>query len=168
MGAIYKREMRAYFTSPLAYVVLAIMLFWSGIYIRAMVAQGYADMTPQFSLFFSMSLFAVPLLTMRLLSEERNQRTDQALLTAPVRLTNIVLGKFFATFTVLAIAMVQIVLFQLITSAFITPNWTLFVNNMLGLLLFVASLIESACFFRASRRANSCRPSCPSSYRCSS
>ena len=98
MAAIFKREFKAYFTSPIGYFVLAILFFFAGWFFYAgNLTANSADLTSVYSSLFSIVLLAVlPILTMRLFSDEKRQKTDQALLTAPVSLTGIVMGKFLA------------------------------------------------------------------------
>ena len=94
-------------------------------------------------------MFAVPILTMRLMSEERKQKTDQALLTAPVSLWGIVLGKFFAAFTIYALAFAPTFIFQLIFAANISTysvNWLIYISVLLGVLLYGAALISIGLF----------------------
>ena len=98
MGAIFRRELRAFFTNPIGYVVLAALFGISGFFFFTYnMMGGVADLSNLYSSLFSVVLLALPFLTMRLFSEEKRQKTDQALFTAPASLTGIVLGKFFAT-----------------------------------------------------------------------
>ena len=88
MKAIYKRELASYFNSMTGYICVAVMVVFIGIYFMAYnLFAGY----PYFSLTLSYALYifmvAVPILTMRSLSEERHSRTDQLLLTSPVTVT---------------------------------------------------------------------------------
>ena len=141
MRAIFKREFKSYFTSPIGYVVLAVFLIFSGFYFSYMFSNGYPDVTFVFSQMFPITLFIVPILTMRLMSEDRRQKVDQALLTAPVSLSSIVLGKFFAALAVFALGFANTLLFQIIISSFISTNWLVYIGNVVGILLLGASLI---------------------------
>ena len=109
MGAIYKREMRAYFTTPIGYVFLAAFIAANGVmfaYTTSLAAlRGkYASVANYFSLLIISLVLLVPLLTMKIFSEERKTKTEQLLLTSPVSLSSIVLGKFLAAYTMFAIA----------------------------------------------------------------
>ncbi len=146
MSAIFKREVKSYFSSPIGYVFLTAMTFFSGIFFIYMYSYGYADITYVFSNMFVIIMFAVPLLTMRLMSEERKQRTDQALLTAPVSLTGIVMGKFLAAFSIFALGFAPSLIYQIIFSANISLNWLLYINALLGVLLYGAALISIGLF----------------------
>lgn len=114
MNAVFKRELKGYFISPIGYLVIG---FYAAVYL--ILFRGLlANAMPQISLFFSYAyiptLFLMPILTMRSFSEERRQKTDQALFTAPVGLTGIVMGKFFAALAVFALAQIPTLLMTLV------------------------------------------------------
>ena len=144
MKAIYKRELKSYFSSLIGYIFLAAFYLFEGIAFSEAYAYGSADLT---SVFFNILtlvavIFLTPVLTMRLLSEDRRQKVDQALLTAPVSVTGIVLGKFLAAFTVFAVAFAPTLIFQVIVSLHVTTlNWLIYLNALLGTLLTGAALI---------------------------
>ena len=100
MFAIFKKELRSYFISAIGYVYVAIFLAISALLCCYTTLQSNSYST---SSYFNMMIFVLaillPLLTMRLFSEERKMRTEQLLLTAPVSLSGMVLGKYFAAFT---------------------------------------------------------------------
>ena len=105
MGAIYRREMSAFFISGVAYVFLAVFFLLSGIFFyNGVISAGTTETSSMFSSMFIIVLFLIPILTMKLMSEEKKNRTDQGLLTAPVGLWSIVLGKYFAALTLFIIA----------------------------------------------------------------
>ena len=141
MTAIYKREMRSYLTSPVGYVFLALFFALSGYYFFATsLVSNTTDMSYVFSNLFSIVIFLVPILTMRLLSEERRQKTEQALFTAPVRFTSIVLGKFMACLSIYGMGMGITIVYYLVLCAFQIPDAAVFRGNFLGLLLLGAAL----------------------------
>lgn len=147
MTAIYKREMRSYLTSPVGYVFLAVFFAISGYYFFATsLVSNVTDMSYIFSNLFSMVIFLVPMLTMRLFSEERRQKTEQALFTAPVRFTSIVLGKFSACLTMYLLGMGITVVYFLVLCAFQVPDVAVFCGNFLGLLLLGAALCAIGIF----------------------
>ncbi len=86
MGAIYKKELRSYVTSPVGYVVAAVLFALYGFYYYSVMLSGstYYISTFVYSNMFIWSMMLLPILTMRVFSEEQKNRTDQALLTAPV------------------------------------------------------------------------------------
>ncbi len=154
MGAIFRRELRAFFTNPIGYVVLAALFGISGFFFFTYnMMGGVADLSNLYSSLFSVVLLSLPFLTMRLFSEEKRQKTDQALFTAPTGLTGIVLGKFFATLMLFAIGLSITLVFALIIALQVSPNWMSVAGNYVGLLLlggliiaigiFISSLTES-------------------------
>ena len=95
MTAIFRKEFRGFFTSPIGYIVIAAIFGFSGYFFRMYnMYYGMANLIGVYSGLFTITLLSVPFLTMRLFSDEKRQRTDQALLTAPGSLTGIVLGKY--------------------------------------------------------------------------
>ena len=101
MFAIYKRELRAYFQTPIGFLYMGLFLLFMGIFFTF---SNLLSLNSEFPGFLGSVLFiyliAIPLLTMRLFSEEKRQKTDQLLLTSPVSITGIVCGKFLAAMTV--------------------------------------------------------------------
>ncbi len=101
MFAIYKKEMRAYFINPIGYVYMGIFLALSALVFCYTTFQSKSYST---SVYFSYMIIAfvilIPLLTMRSFAEERKMRTEQMLLTAPVSIPGMILGKYLAAFTV--------------------------------------------------------------------
>ena len=121
MLAIYKRELKSYFQSMTGCVFIAFLLVFTGIYFMAYnLTAGY----PYFSYTLSGSLIVfivgIPLITMRSFSEERKNKTDQLLLTAPVSLGKVVMGKYLAMATVIAIPNVIFCLYPLIIKSQVT------------------------------------------------
>lgn len=154
MLAIYKRELKSYFHSMTGCVFIAFLVMFTGIYFMAYnLNAGY----PYFSYTLSGSLIVflvgIPLLTMRSFSEERKTKTDQLLLTAPVSLTKVVLGKYFAMVTVLAVPNVIFCLFPFLiklqgTAYLLVDYSSIAVFFLLGCVylaigMFMSSLTES-------------------------
>ncbi|MBO4949529.1 MAG: ABC transporter permease subunit [Clostridia bacterium] len=103
MGAIYKRELLAYFKSPIGYVFSAIFFAISGIcFVSTTVSQGSTNTSAYFAMVLMFFVILIPLLTMKLLSEEKKLGTEQLLLTSPVSLVGVICAKFFAAFTIFA------------------------------------------------------------------
>lgn len=147
MRAIFRRELRAYFQSPLGYVFIGAMFFFAGYYFLTYNLYGSTtDMSTSFKLLFSVALILVPILTMRLLSEDKRYKTDQLLLTAPVTRTGIVLGKYFAALTVYLIAISSTLIEAVVMSFFAAPAWPVVIGNFLGLFLLGVTLI-AVCLF---------------------
>lgn len=107
MSAIYKREFRSYFTSMTGYIFIAVLVAFAGIYFMAVnMYGGYPYFSEALSSTLPVFMFAIPVLTMRSLADEKRSRTDQLLLTSPVSLTRIVMGKYLAMISVFAIPVV--------------------------------------------------------------
>ena len=104
MIAIYKREMRAYFTTPIGYIFSALLMAVSAWFFMSYTLQRGAS--SNYSTYFQMIIILfiaiIPLLTMKLMSEERKLKTEQLLLTGPVSLSGIVLSKFLDALSVFA------------------------------------------------------------------
>ncbi len=110
MLAIFRRELRSYFITPLAYVFIVIFLLLSGaftFYLGNFYERGQADLSPFFEFHPWLYLFLVPALTMRLWAEERKAGSIELLMTLPVDMWQAVLGKYLAAwaFTALALAL---------------------------------------------------------------
>ena len=147
MGAIYRREMGAFFTSGLAYVFLAVFYVFSGYYFyNEVITSGYTDTSPLFKNMFRIVLFLIPILTMRLLSEEKKNRTDQGLLTAPVGLWEIVLGKYLAALTIYVIAESVIFIYAMILGYLGDVVWATLLGNYFAMLLLGAAFIAVGLF----------------------
>ncbi len=143
MLAIFKREFKSFFTTPLGYVILIIINLFSGIYFWfGTLYSDTVNMTYVFSGFTLIALSAIPILTMRLLSEERRQKTDQALLTAPVSLAGIVLAKFFAALLLYTIGISITLVYSTVLAFIAQPTWGYILGNYLGLLLVGSALIS--------------------------
>ena len=118
MTAIYKRELKSYLTSMVGYLFIFFILVLTGIYFSAyQLSAAYPKFEYTLSAITFAFLIGVPILTMRVLAEERKQKTDQLLLTAPVSLWKVVLGKYLAMVTVIGIPNVIFCAFPLIIKA---------------------------------------------------
>ena len=143
MLTIFKREFKAFFTSPVGYFVLAVLFAFSGFFFfQANLMAKMSDLSYLFGNLFTIALLLVlPILTMRLLSDDKRQKTDQALLTAPVSLTGIALGKFLAALLMFAIGIAITLVFAVIIAVKVTPDWMVIIGNYLGLLLLGGTVI---------------------------
>ena len=119
MGAIYKRELKAYFTGMMGYVFIAFILLIFGIYTAAYhLNYGYPNFEYTISSASFIFLIAVPILTMRVFAEERKQKTDQLLYSLPIKVTDVVIGKYLAMVTLLAVPLAVVGLYPLWINAF--------------------------------------------------
>lgn len=146
MIAIFKREFKAYFLSPVGYIFLAIMFFFLGLQFRVVYSAGIADVALITGQMNNYALFLMPLITMRLLSEDRHSKVDQALLTAPVPLSGIIIGKFLAAFAVYCISFAPTIIFEIIAANLVSANLGAYLYMLLGMLLFGATLIAIGLF----------------------
>lgn len=119
MKAIYKRELRSYFGSMYGYVYLAFTLCVIGIYVTMNnLLSSTAEMAYTFSDMAFMSIFLIPVLTMRSFAEERRNKTDMFLLSLPIKPLEVVLGKYLAMLTVFGIPVAVTALFGLVLRLF--------------------------------------------------
>ena len=150
MLAVLKREVRAYFRSPLGYVFVSAMFFFSGYYFFTYNLYGNTtNMSRLFELLFPVVLFLVPVLTMRLMSEDKRSKTDQLLLTAPISRMGIVLGKYGAAALVFLAAISATMIEAVVMSFFAAPDWPVILGNFVGLLLLGITLIAICMFLSA-------------------
>ena len=154
MTAIYKRELRSYLTSMIGYIFIFFILLLTGIYFSAyQLSAAYPKFEYTLSALTFVFLISVPLLTMRILAEERKQKTDQLLLTSPVSVEKLVMGNYLALVTVFAIPMAIICFYPLLMTKFGTVSLGTAYTAILGFFLlgcanlavgvFISSLTES-------------------------
>ena len=149
--AVFKRELKSYFTTPIAYVFLVVFLFFSG-YLT--FKQGFfearqADMRLFFINLPVLFVFLVPATAMRLWAEERKTGSVELLLTLPITVTQAVLGKFFAAWFFLAIAL-TLTFPMVITVCYLgDPDIGPIVTGYLGSLLMAGGFLAVGCFFSA-------------------
>lgn len=150
MKAVYKKELKAYFQSIIGCVFIAFLIAFTGIYFMAYnMTTGY----PYFSYTLSGSLIVfivgIPLITMRSFAEERKNKTDQILLTAPVSLWKVVVGKYLAMVTVIAIPNLIFCIFPLIIklqgTAYLTVDYiSILMFFLLGCVFAAIGMLLSA------------------------
>ena len=154
MLAIYKRELRSYFTGVIGYVFLVVFLAVAGVvFSYTTLFAMSADVTAYFTFMLLFSAIILPILTMKSFSEERKMKTEQLLLTAPVSLPSMVLGKFLASYTIFGGATLFTSLYFLILIPYAPLKAATLIGNVIALLLvgmvfisiglFVSSLTEN-------------------------
>lgn len=148
MFAIYKRELKSYFLTPIGYIFCGIFLAVSGISfsITTLLAQSTDSLPYYFLLMIGIFAIIIPILTMKLFSEDRKGRTEQVLLTSPVSLTGMVMGKYFAALTVFTATLAVnsfnfVLLFQ-----YGEPNAVNILSNIFGLFLIGNAFIAIGLF----------------------
>ncbi len=164
MFAIYKKEMRSYFTNPIGYIFTGVFLVFAAILCSytTLLVKSY-DTSSYFSAMIYAFVILIPLLTMRLFSEERKMRTEQLLLTAPVTLTGMVMGKYLAALSLflgcVAVSLVNLIPLYAIAAAergsedisntYIGPLTSEVVGCLIGLILIGAAFIAMGTFISA-------------------
>lgn len=150
MNAIMRRELQSYFITPTGYIYLAVFWFFSGFYFTGTsLANASTSLTYVFANLFNICLFLVPILTMRLVSEERKARNDQLLLTCPLRLSSLVLGKFLAALLIFLAGTIITLVFGVVVDLFGAADWPVIIGNFLGLALLGGALIAIGMFISA-------------------
>ncbi len=167
--AIYKKEMRTYFTSPVAYAILTIFLIISGFFFANNIfsysnmslnygnfpqAQSYLNIgqsivRPLFQNLAVIMLFFIPILTMRLIAEEKHSGTLKLLLSYPITDKAVLLGKFFAVVTILIIMYLLTFPYVVMLFVFSSPEIGPFITNYLGIILMGTAFISLGIFASA-------------------
>lgn len=115
MSAIFKREFKSYYSGMMGWLLTGVMLLFGGLYFTAANLQGgYTNFTIALYSFVIVLLIFIPLLCMRSFAEEKRSKTDQLLLTSPVSISGIVLGKYFALLAMFAVPVVIFALYPLV------------------------------------------------------
>ena len=151
MTAILKKELSSYFTSAIGYVVMAVYYFFAGLFFYFYCIVGNSkDMANLFSNMFMITVLVIPIITMKTFSEEKKQKTDQALLTSPLGLGEIVAGKFLGSLVMFLCCVGIYVLFALTLTFYSAPDWSVFLLGtiilgaaMISIDIFISSLTES-------------------------
>ncbi|MFO8081013.1 MAG: ABC transporter permease subunit [Armatimonadota bacterium] len=146
--AIAGRELRSYFVSPMAYVVLAFFLGICGLIFALTVTspQAQADMTGMFHTMVFVALMMTPVITMGLLSQEQATGSIELLMTNPVRDVEVVLGKYLGAVALFVLVLIGSLEFPLTMSAFGDPDWMAILAGYLGVLLVGLAFIAIGLF----------------------
>ena len=150
-SAVFKRELRGYFATPVAYVFLVIFLFFSGYltFKNGFYELRQADMRVFFVNLPLLFVFMVPSTAMRLWSEERKSGSIELLLTLPITITQAVLGKFFAAWCFLAIALLLTFPVPVTVCYLGDPDIGLIIAGYIGSLLMAGGFLAIGSFFSA-------------------
>ncbi|MBP5411087.1 MAG: ABC transporter permease [Lachnospiraceae bacterium] len=157
MIAIYKKELRSYFTSFLGYMFIAFFLLFIGVFQYLYNLRGeYANFALAINSTATFFLLLVPMVTMRILAEEKRQRTDQLIFTSPVSVERVVLGKYLALVTVFAIAAAIVCAYPVILHNYGATNYAVAYTTLAAFFLlgctymaigmFISALTESQVF----------------------
>lgn len=147
MVAIFKKELRLFFTTPIGYIFIGSFLLIMNLYfyIVNIAYQASSDLKPIFSTILFVMIFLIPLLTMRLFPEEYKQHTDQLLFTTTKK-SPIVIGKFLATLLVFLIALMGTLIWVLIIIKFSTLDYSTFIGNFFAVFCVASSFISVGLF----------------------
>lgn len=147
MAAIYKKELRSYLTSMTGYVFIAFILAIVGLYFGAInMSSAWPRIGDTLSNATFVFLITVPILTMRVIAEERKQKTDQLLVTAPIKVGQIITGKYLALVSVFLIPVIVICFYPLILRKFGTVSLGMSYTSIFGFLLLGCAEIAVGVF----------------------
>ena len=145
MTAVWKRELRSYLKSPVGYVYLFLYLIIAGaIFSFFNLYYNSSDVTYYFFYSCYIMILVIPILTMKLFPEERKNKTDQILITAPINITQMVLGKFFAAYTMFLISLVPSVFCMGFLAINGNVEYGILAGSYVGILLVGAAYIAIA------------------------
>ncbi|MDR2434978.1 MAG: ABC transporter permease subunit [Treponema sp.] len=143
MPIIFRKEFRYHFSSMTGFVFLAAFWAASGIYFAlAQLAAGNGDIKVFFAAFAPVLMFVLPLLTMRLYAEERNMRTEELLLSAPVSISSVILGKYAAAMAVFGIGIAPSLTFPVILAGLHAFYLSSVLGCYTGLILIASAYIS--------------------------
>lgn len=147
MWAIIKKEVKLYFLSPIGYVFTGIFLLISSSLFLTNIIMSSGSTFEYIYLFLAPFLtYITPILTMRLFAEEKKEGTDQLLLTSPLSITRIVLGKFLSAVAVLAIATLLTFIYYIILCFFGKPQFMTAFSAAIGFILLGGAFISFGMF----------------------
>lgn len=147
MLAVYKREVQSYFTSVIGYLVMAAMLLFIGIYyIFINMTYGYASFADTLHSISFIFVIIIPVLTMRSLSEDRKNKTDQLLFTSPVSIPGVVMGKYLSMVTIFGMVCVISCIFPLILKSMGSTQMLVSYSMILAFFLFGCAAIAIGLF----------------------
>lgn len=148
MLAVFKREIRSYFSAPIGYVCVAALTALYGFFYFMVMATGRSSFIPRYvySTMFSYSMLIIPIITMKSMTDDQKNKTDQILLTAPVGVTSIVFAKFLASLFIFFLASTIGLLPAVAMSFFSSPSWGEILGNYIGTLLYGGAMISIGVF----------------------
>ena len=150
MLAIFKREFKNFFQNVIGWVFIAAMVFIASLYFRAYNIIGrQTDIRLVLVNLLTIMMFAIPVLSMRILTEDKKNKVDQLTLTSPVSIGKIVAGKYLSMLAVLGIATLAIGAFLLLIAKYASIDWTINGISLLGFMLYGGACI-AICLFVSS------------------
>ncbi len=146
MTAIFRKEVKSYFYSPIAYILIGLFILLTSIFFWPNLLYQYADFNGTLSTMGFILIFIIPVLTMRILAEDRKNGTEVVLITSPVSLTGVVLGKYLATLFVYLVITAITFIYPIILLAFGGQLTVQLVGGYIGFILLGASFIAVGVF----------------------
>ncbi len=146
MKAIFWKEVKSYFYSPMAYILIGLFLLLTSLFFNQYLQVGYGDFNGILSLMGFILIVIVPILTMRILAEDRKNGTEVLLITSPSSITSIVIGKFLAVYFVFLVMTVLTFIFPITQLAFGAKFTSQLVGGYIGFLLLGATYIAIGIF----------------------
>jgi len=147
MSAVYRKELRSFFTNMTGYIFIAFMLLMAGFFCwMTNLRSGYPYFEYALDSISFVFIFVVPILTMRVFAEERHQRTDQLLYSLPISVTQVVIGKYLAMLTVFGLTVAVMCLYPLLLGFYGTVYYFATYSSIFGFFLLGASLIAIGMF----------------------
>ncbi len=146
MGAVFKKEFRAYFNNPTAYVVIGLFVLLASLFFMPNMQYQYGDFNGNLSTLSYILIFLIPILTMRLISEDRKNGSEVLLLTSPVKLSSIILGKYLAAFSVFMIMTLVTFIYPTILSVYGAPFTARLAGGYIGFILLGACFVAVGLF----------------------
>ncbi len=150
MLAIYKKELRSYFVSPIGYIYVALYLCISSLaFTYTTLYSGTSDISVYYGIMLYLFAILIPLLTMRSLSEEKKSKTEQILLTSPVSIFSVIFAKYLAAFTLFAGTLLASCLNFIVLYFYGDPNTVIMFSTTLGILLIGSAFVAIGIFISA-------------------
>jgi ABC-2 type transport system permease protein len=146
MLAIYKRELRAYFNSPMAYVLIGLFILLSSIFFVFDLFSQVGDYSQNLETSKLILVFIIPILTMRILAEDRRNGTEVLLITSPVSITSIVVGKFLAAYSVFFTMVIITFIYPIIFTFFGAQITAQLVGAYIGFILLGGAMLSIGVF----------------------
>lgn len=150
MFAIYKKELRSYFVNPIGYIYIALFLAMSSlIFTYTTLYSGTCEVNVYYTFLLYLFIILIPLLTMRMFSEEKKTKTEQILLTSPVSLFSVIFAKYLAAFTLFAGTLLASTLNLFVLYFYGEPNTVIMFSTTLGILLIGSAFVAIGIFVSA-------------------
>jgi ABC-2 type transport system permease protein len=146
MAAIFWKEVKSYFYSPMAYILIGLFILLTSIFFLPYLRYGYGLFNDVLSTMGFILLVIVPVLTMRILAEDRKHGTEVLLITSPVNITSVVVGKFLAVYFVFLIMTALTFIYPIVQLAFGAKFTVQLIGGYIGFLLLGATYIAVGVF----------------------